>query len=163
MIKGNLPTLIHHQGYWFTNEMVLCGWLSRGGRGGRCKVPMMCSKRHVPDIERWSRAVAPTSSPGRPVLAYLASGLIARVSQEGSAATELMSSSSPQKRSRTPSLSSRVPAPPTTPDILPVPSLDARLSRGGWGGRCTRASMRPWTRTSPPRNDVGATALAPLL
>ena len=32
-------------------------------------VPMMYSKRHLPDIEQWSRAVAPTSSRGGLVLA----------------------------------------------------------------------------------------------
>ena len=32
---------------------------------------MMYSKRHLPDTEQWSRAVAPTSWPSRPKASYI--------------------------------------------------------------------------------------------
>ena len=44
---------------------MLCGWLSRGGRGGRCTVPMMCSKRHLPDIEQWNQSSGSNVIPRR--------------------------------------------------------------------------------------------------
>ena len=50
---------------------------------------MMHSKRHLPDIEQWSRIVAPTSSRGGLVLALLAQGLIVAGLVKGQQRTEL--------------------------------------------------------------------------
>ena len=45
---------------------------TRPSTGGMDSVPIMHSTRHLPEMEQWSRAVAPVSSRGGLVLAWLA-------------------------------------------------------------------------------------------